>query len=141
VSQVYVDANVFVYAFLKTKRQLQQNELEIKQAAKNIVARISKGEKVITSVVHFSEVCNVLEDHFPSEEAILLEKGLLYRENISICEVAQEDYIKAVSIAEEHTMGVNDALAYVIMKERDIRTIYSFDKDLDAFTDILRVIK
>ena len=141
MSQAFIDANVFVYAFLKTKRQLQQNELEIKQAAKNIVARISKGEKVITSVVHFSEVCNVLEDHFPSEEAILLEKGLLYRENISICEVAQEDYIKAVSRAEDHAVGVNDALAYVIMKERALRTIYSFNKDLDAFTDILRVIK
>jgi len=141
VPQAYVDANVFVYAFLKTKRQLQLNELEIKQAAKNIVARISKGEKVITSVVHFSEICNVLEDHLPSEEAILLEKGLLYRENVSICEVAKEDYIKAVSIAEEPDVGVNDALAYVIMKKQAIRTIYSFDKDLDAFTDIQRVIK
>ena len=38
MSQAYVDANVFVYAFLKTKRQLQPSELEIKQAAKNIVA-------------------------------------------------------------------------------------------------------
>ncbi len=141
MSQAYVDANVFVYAFLKTKRQLQPNELEIKQAAKNIVARISKGEKVTTSVVHFSEVCNVLEDHLPSKEAILLEKGLLYRENISICEVAQEDYIKAVSIAEDHDVGVNDALAYVLMKEQAIQTIYSFDKDFDAFTDIQRVIK
>ena len=141
MSQAYVDANVFVYAFLKTKRQLQPNELEIKQAAKNIVARISKGEKVITSVVHFSEVCNVLEDHLSFEEAILLEKGLLYRENVSICEVVQEDYIKAVSIAEEHNVGVNDALAYVLMKEQAIQIIYSFDKDLDTFIDIKRVIK
>ena len=85
--QTYVDANVFVYAFLKIKRQLQPKELEIKQAAKNIVARINKGEKVVTSVVHFSEVCNVLEDYLSLEEAILLEKGLLYRENVSICEV------------------------------------------------------
>jgi uncharacterized protein len=141
VSQAYVDANVFVYAFLKTKRQLQPNELEMKQVAKNIVARISKGEKVTTSVVHFSEVCNILEDHLPPQEAILLEKGLLYRENISICEVAQKDYIKAVSIAEDHHVGVNDALAYVIMKEQAIQTIYSFDKELDAFTDIQRIIK
>ena len=141
MSQAYVDANVFVYAFLKTKRQLQPNELEIKQAAKNIVARISQGEKVMTSVVHFSEVCNVLEDHLPYKEAILLEKGLLHRQNISICEVAQEDSIKAVSIAEENTVGVNDALAYVLMKKQAIKTIYSFDKDLDAFTDIQRVIK
>ena len=139
--QAYVDANVFVYAFLKTKRQLQPKELEIKQAAKNIVARISKGEKVTTSVVHFSEVCHVLEDHLPPQEAILIEKGLLYRENISICEVAQEDYIKAVSVAEDCGGGVNDALAYVLMKEQAIQTIYSFDKDLDAFTDIQRLIK
>jgi predicted nucleic acid-binding protein len=141
VPQAYVDANVFVYAFLKTKRQLQPNEAEIKQAAKNIVARISKGEKVVTSVVHFSEVCNVLEDHLPFEEANLLEKGLLYRENISICEVAQEDYVKAVSIAEKHNVGINDALAYVLMKQQAIQTIYSFDKDLDAFADIQRVTK
>ncbi len=141
MAQAYVDANVFVYAFLRTKRQLQPSELEIKQAAKNIVARISKGEKVVTSVVHFSEVCNVLEDHLPYEEAILLEKGLLYRENISICEVAQDDYVKAVSIAEDHNVGVNDALAYVIMKEQAIQAIYSFDKDLDAFADIKRLIK
>jgi predicted nucleic acid-binding protein len=141
VSQSYIDANVFVYAFLKTKRQLQPNELEIKQAAKNIVARISKGEKVITSVVHFSEVCNVLEDHLPPEEAVLLEKGLLYRENVSICEVTQEDYIKAVSIAEDNKVGINDALAYVLMKYQAVQFIYSFDKDLDAFTDIKRVTK
>lgn len=139
--QVFVDANVFVYAFLKTKRQLHANELEIKQAAKDIVARINKGEKVTTSVVHFSEVCNVLEDHLPSQEAVQLEKGLLYRENVSIYAVTQEDYIKAISIAEDHKVGVNDALAYVLMKEQAIDTIYSFDKDLDTFTDIQRVIK
>jgi len=141
VPQAFVDANVFIYAFLKTKRQLQPKELEIKQAAKNIVARISQGEKVITSVVHFSEVCNVLEDHLPYEEAILLEKGLLHRDNVSICEVVQEDFIKAVSIAEDNMVGVNDALAYVLMKKKTIQTIYSFDKDLDVFTDIQRVPK
>ncbi len=141
MSQPYVDATVFVYAFLKTKRQLQPNELEIKQAAKNIVVRISKGEKIITSIVHFSEVCNILEDHLPSEEAILFEKGLLYRENVSICGVEQEDYIKAVSIAEEHAVGVNDALAYVLMKKQATRSIYSFDKDLDVFTDIQRMVR
>ena len=91
--------------------------------------------------MHFSEVCNVLEDRLPSEEALLLEKRLLYRENISICEVAHEDYIKAVSIAEEQDVGVNDALAYVLMKDQAINTIYSFDKDFEVFNDIKRLIK
>ena len=141
MTPLYVDANVFVYAFLKTKRQLQPHELKIKESAKKIVARISKGEKVATSVVHFSEVCNILEDHLPFEEAVILEKGLLYRENVLICEVAQEDYIKAVSVAENHQVGVNDALAYVLMEKENMQEIYSFDKDFDAFTDIKRVIE
>ncbi len=136
---VYVDANVFIYAFLKTKRQLQPNELKMKETAKKIVARISEGEKVTTSVVHFSEVCNILEDYLPLEEALLLEKGLLYRENILICEVTQEDYLKAVSMAEDYRVGANDALAYILMKKEDISAIYSFDKDFDVFNDIQRV--
>jgi predicted nucleic acid-binding protein len=136
----YVDANVFIYAFLKTKRQLQPSELKMKEAAKKIVARISAGEKMATSVVHFSEVCNILEDYIPFEEAVLLEKGLLYRENVVICEVTQQDYLKAISLAEDYNVGTNDALAYILMKKENIQTIYSFDKDFDIFTDIQRVI-
>ena len=69
MSVAYVDANVFVYAFLKTKRNLQPHEVNIKEAAKKIVSRINEGEKVATSVVHFSEVCNILDDYLPFEEA------------------------------------------------------------------------
>jgi len=137
----YVDANVFIYAFLKAKRQLQPKELKMKEAAKRIVARISAGEKVVTSVVQFSEVCNILDDYLNFEDAILLEKGLLYRENILIFEVTQEDYLKAISIAEDYHLGVNDALAYLLMKKEDIQTIYSFDKDFDVFVDIKRIIE
>ncbi|MCW4003473.1 MAG: type II toxin-antitoxin system VapC family toxin [Candidatus Bathyarchaeota archaeon] len=138
---VFVDANVFIYAFLKTKRQLQTNELKMKEAAKKIVARISAGEKVATSVVHFSEVCNILEDYLPFEEAVVLERGLLFRENLLICEVTQEDYLKAISIVEDYHVGINDALAYILMKKEDISAIYSFDRDFDIFTGIRRIIE
>ncbi len=135
----FVDANVFIYAFLKTKRQLQPNELKMKEAAKKIVARISQGEKVATSVVHFSEVCNILEDYLPREEAVLLEKGLLFRENLLIFEVTPQDYLKAISVAESFHVGVNDALAYILMQREGIAAIYSFDRDFDVFTDIQRI--
>ncbi len=141
MSVAYVDANVFVYAFLKTKRQLQPHEVKIKEAAKKIVSRINEGEKIATSVVHFSEVCNVLDDHLPLGDALLIEKGLMLRENILVWEVSEEDYFKAISVAEEKQVGVNDALAFVLMKKESIQTIYSFDKDLDVFTDIKRIIE
>jgi uncharacterized protein len=135
----FVDANVFIYAFLKTKRQLQPSELKLKEAAKKIVARISGGEKVVMSVVHFSEVCNILEDYLPFEEVILLEKGLLYRENIEFLEVNPQDYLEAVTLSDTNRVGANDCLAYVLMQKENIQTIYSFDKDFKKFTDIKQV--
>jgi uncharacterized protein len=141
LSVVYVDANVFIYAFLKPKRKLQPHEVNLKEAAKKIVSRVNEGEKVATSVVHFSEVCNILEDYLPFGEALSIEKGLLLRENILVCEVSEDDYLKAISVAEDQQVGVNDALAYVLMKKEAIRSVYSFDKDFDRFTDINRLIE
>ncbi len=135
----FIDANVFVYAFLKTKRKLQLSEENIKDAAKKIIARISSGEEVFTSVVHFSEVCNILEDFMPIKEAVELEMNLLFQENIVIKEVSGEDYLKALTIADDQEIGANDALAYVLMKEAKINRIYSFDKDYDGFKDIERI--
>jgi predicted nucleic acid-binding protein len=132
----FVDANVFVYAFLKPKRKLQPHEQKIKDAAKKIVTRINEGEETVTSVVHFSEICNILEDHFPFKEAYSIEKGLLLMDNIAIKEVSEEDYLKALAIAEDQQVGANDALAYVLMQEAGITRIYSFDKDFNEFKDI-----
>jgi predicted nucleic acid-binding protein len=139
LSLTYIDINIFVYAFLKPKRKLQPHETSIKEAAKKIISRINEGEKVATSVVHFSEVCNILEDHLPFEEALSLEKGLLLRENISIYEVSEQDYMNAISVAENYKVGINDALACVIMGKAEMTKIYSFDKDFDSFPDIKRI--
>ncbi len=134
----YVDANVFVYAFLKPKRKLQPHEVSLKEAAKRIVSRINAGEEVMTSVVHFSEVCNVIDAHMPFEEALALEKGLLLRENIQVFEVTQEDYLNAVSVSEQHQVRINDSLAYVVMKRLEVAKLYSFDSDFDCFSDVAR---
>jgi predicted nucleic acid-binding protein len=141
LSIVFLDANVFVYAFLKPKRKLQPHEEEIKEAAKKIVTRINAGEEVVTSVVHFSEVCNVLEDYLSLEEALAIEIDLLFRDNILIKTVTEEDYLKALATAEDHQVGANDAIAYVLMKESGLNRIYSFDKDFDGFKDIDRIIE
>jgi len=96
---------------------------------------------VATSVVHFSEVCNVLEDYLPLEEALTVERGLLFRDNIEIREVSEDDYLRALAVAENQQVGANDALAYVLMKETGLSRIYSFDKDFDEFKDINRVVE
>lgn len=137
----FLDANVLVYAFLKTKRKLEQHETRIKDVAKNIITRINSGEKTVTSVVHFSEVCNILEDYLPLEEALAIEKDLLFQDNLSIKTVTEEDYLKAIATAEDQQVGTNDALAYVLMKEEGLTRIYSFDKDFDKFKNINRIVE
>lgn len=139
MSVVFVDANVFVYALLKTTRKLQPHETKSKEAAKNLLSRINAGENVMCSVVHFSELCNILEYYMSSEGALELEKGLLLRGNIEICEVTEDDYLNAVTVAEQRQVGINDALAYVLMRRNGIVRIYSFDKHFDCFSDIERV--
>lgn len=141
MSAGFVDASVFVYAYLKPRRRLQPHEASIKEAAKKIISRINEDEEVATSVVHFSEVCNILEDCLPLKEALNIERGVLLRDNILIYKVSREDYLKAFSVAEDQQVGANDALAYVAMKEARLRKIYSFDKDFDVFKDINRVVE
>jgi predicted nucleic acid-binding protein len=75
----------------------------------------------------------------PFPEALILEKGLLLRENIQICEVTPDHYLNAVSILEQHLVGMNDALAYVLMKKTAITKIYSFDRHFDCFPEIKRI--
>lgn len=139
LSVVFVDTNVLVYAFLKTERKLQPHEIQSKEAAKRLLGKINAGEKVACSVVHFSELCNILECYMSLESALELEKGLLLRRNIQILEVTPEDYLSAAVSAGQHHVGINDALAYVLMKRNEIVKIYSFDKHFDCFSDIERL--
>ncbi len=135
----FIDASVFVHAYLKPKRPLKTVEVEIKEAAKKIVTRVNGGERVITTVVHLGEISNVLEDHLPLEDALGIERALCLRENITIVGVSYEDYVSALDEAERHEVGVNDALAYVMMKKHGADEVYSFDKDFDRFEDVKRL--
>lgn len=59
----FVDASVFVYAFLKPRRELTPREVEVKERAKNIVRRINEGERSGITVAQLVEVANVLEKY------------------------------------------------------------------------------
>ena len=41
----FLDANVFVYAYYKPKRQLTQKEKQMKEQAKKIISGVSQGKR------------------------------------------------------------------------------------------------
>ena len=125
----FIDANVFIYAFLRPKKEPPENVKEIKEQAKAILTRVSDGERVVTTVVHLSEVANVVESRGGKRKAVEVVLAVLTSENIEVLPVSLGDYLKASLIAAEKNLGVNDALAYVKMKELGIKEIYTFDRD------------
>jgi predicted nucleic acid-binding protein len=57
----------------------------------------------------------------------------------NILEAMRENYMDAVEVAEEVSVGLNDGVAYALMKENGIEEIYTFDKHFDRFKDVRRI--
>ncbi len=135
----FVDASVFVYAFIKPKRELKPHEERIKRSARQIVKRIDAGEEVVISTVHLSEIANVLEDFMPVNNALEIISSLVSKPSIMILNVTGRDCVKALLTAQTNAIGFSDAIAYVLMSDRNIREIYSFDKDFENIKGIKRI--
>lgn len=135
----FVDASVFLFAYLKPKKELPEKVILMKENSKKIVARINEGEKVITTIVHLSEIANIIESKVGNLEAAKIVMNILGKPNIVVLDVRKDEYIEAARIAQEANVGVNDALAYLVMKKKGILEIYSFDSDFDKFEDIKRI--
>jgi predicted nucleic acid-binding protein len=127
----FIDANVFIYAVLKSKRELNERGREVKNASKEILKKVNEGEEVITTVVHLSEIANVLEDAANLSFSLSFVKDILLKRNVIVERVSDEDYISSVFLAEEKRVSINDALAYLLMKRKGIEEIYTFDKHFE----------
>ncbi|MFP3347495.1 MAG: type II toxin-antitoxin system VapC family toxin [Sulfolobaceae archaeon] len=125
----FIDSNVFIYAILKPKRSVNEKIKKMKEKAKEILAKIDNGEeKVLTTVVHVSEIANVIESLSNLTTSIKVIENIISNENIVIKQVTAQDYTEAVKIADEENVSINDALAYVIMMNNGINEIYTFDE-------------
>jgi len=120
---------------------LSASETGLKEAAKRIVTRISEGEQVVTSSVHFAEVANIVEENMERNDSIMLEKALCFSENIRIEPVARAQMMSALTLLDEKPIGFVDAIARVIMSEVGVREIYSFDRHFDLFDGVRRLTK
>jgi predicted nucleic acid-binding protein len=135
----FLDANVFIYAYYKPKRELTEKQKEMKKRSKEIIRRINEGEDVITTVVHLSEVSNILKRALSMEDLYSLLIGLFSMDNVRIVDVTVEDYLGAIELMNELKMDPNDCLAVEVMRCEDINAIYTFDMGFDGVAGILRV--
>lgn len=137
----FIDSNVFIHAILKPTRKLAKHEQEIKEAAKAILKRIEQGEKATTTVVHLSEVANILESRTTLITTRKILIAITSNQNLTITLITDRQYRGALQLSETLNIGINDALAHLIMTELEIHKIYSFDKHHDNIPQRKRISK
>lgn len=137
----FIDASVFIYAYLRPTKKLSSEMVTTKNNARKIIGRISAGEPATTSLVHVSEIANILEARMPLPESLELLSGLLDLSNLFTVDPTKRQYASALEEARSANVGVNDALACLLMRDLDINEIYSFDSDFDRIEGIARIVE
>ncbi len=132
----FLDSSVFLHAYLRKKGAVTPKEREIKRRAKEILSEIEAGEQVLTTVIHISEITNIIEARLGLEASLRLLARILSLKNIKVFEVDEDDYKKAIVIADRFYISLNDAIAYIKMRENNINEIYTFDKHFRNIPDI-----
>jgi uncharacterized protein len=136
----FLDANIFIYAYYKPKKQLTEKELQMKQHAKTIISNISKGkEDIMITVVHVSEAANILKQGMAQDQLTSIIQGLFMLDNVKIMGVTKDSYFAATELGEELKLEPNDALAIDMMRQNDITEIYSFDEHFNQIDTIIRL--
>jgi len=135
----FLDSSIFLHAYLKPKRKLSAEENQIKRTAVEMLKRIEEGEDVATSVVHVSEVANIVEARLGLQKALELLENLLATENILVLTVKRGDYEEALVIASRCGTSPNDAVAALLSRDSNITEIYSLDKHFDNIPFVKRI--
>jgi predicted nucleic acid-binding protein len=136
----FLDANVFIYAYYKPKKQLTEKEKRMKEQAKKIISNVSEGkEDVMMTVVHVSEVVNILKNGLSQDQLTIIIRGLFMLDNVRIVDVSRDAYFAATELGEDLKLEANDALAVDMMRQNGINEIYSFDEHFDHMEGITKL--
>jgi uncharacterized protein len=136
----FLDANVFIYAYYKPKKPLTEKEKQMKEYAKKIISNISQGkEDIMVTVIHISEMANILKHGMPQDKLTAIISGLFMLNNVKIMSVTREAYFAAVELGEDLKLEANDALAVDTMRLNEVKEIYSFDEHFDQIEGITRL--
>lgn len=136
----FLDANVFIYAYYKPKTRLGAEQERMKDGSKEIIEAINNGQsEVMTTVVHLSEVANILKRSLSAGELASLIETLYSLDNVIISDVTANDYLIAAEMGKELNLDPNEALAVHLIQENDVSEIYSFDEGFEKVEGITRL--
>lgn len=137
---IYLDANIFIYAYFKPKegKVLSDKIKWCKEEAKKIVQEINEEKtNYCISLVQLAEIVNLLKNAMSWEDLQTFIMGIISNKSIEIIEVTKMMYINAINKMTEYNMDSNDITAYLLMKEKKIKKIYTFDRQFEKLPEII----
>jgi len=109
--------------------------------SKEILKRVDKGEKAVTSLINLAEICWWLERHGKRNQ-IEDELGLITSIlNLEIVPLAHEDFLLASRLVKQYGIDFNDCLILAVMRRIGVKEIYSNDPDFDKVEWLKREFK
>jgi predicted nucleic acid-binding protein len=99
---------------------------------------VEDGEPMVTTPVHISEVANILESRVSLSSAASILQAIVGLRALEIHPLDGDHVKAAVTLSQRMGLGLNDTLAYIVMREIGVEEIFSFDRDFDGIPGLTR---
>lgn len=130
--EVYIDANVLIYASL--------DEGKTGDNARDIIELIRKGKyKAFTISLTIDELLWKVQKALGREKAAEVAKHYLYLVNLEIVGVDQILVANSLQYYVNEKLDPKDAFHFAFMRSKGIKTIISSDSDFDKIKEIKRI--
>ncbi len=105
--------------------------------AKKIILKIDKQDgDFCISIIQLAEIVNLLKYVMSWDALRQFLLGIISNNSIEIIEVSNLMYINSIDKITKYNMDSNDISAYLIMKEKGVNQIFTFDKHFRKLKDI-----
>ena len=131
--EVYIDSNVFIYAFLDMEKEGVR--------ARKIFEDIKKGKykKAFTSTLTFDEFLWCVQKQVGKELAAEGATIFFNFQNLELISIDSQMALEALKIYKNEKLKPRDAIHVAAMKSKNISRIISTDSDFDEIKDIQRI--
>jgi len=130
--EVYLDANLFVYAAISTEQQ--------GESARKMLEEIERGNyEAYTAALTFDEILWAITKHNDKETAYKAAERFLSLPHLTLIEINTSLVQSFIEIYKNEKLKPRDALHLAAMQSQNIKTMISSDADFDIIKGIKRM--
>jgi len=131
-----LDSNIIIYAF---NRDAPEREYCLPIIKKAILGELDAALSVLSLFEVYHVLTQRLQRPLPESQTSQIVLDLILSRNVRKFEITKSLFIEAITIAEEYSIKINDALIASTMRSIGCEEIYSHDADFDRVEFLRRL--